>query len=293
MHMQNSVYIAPVPTYPELTTGILYRGLEKFPNAHNCKGKTVLLKPNLVEYSQDKPINTDPVFLSRVIELFRDLGAARIIVGEGPGHRRDTRHLLNETGIARVLWEKKVEVFDLNLEHIAAIPNQGGFTAMTHIYTGGLAAGIDMIVSLPKLKTHHFTGLTCSLKNLMGMTAGAVYGWPKNIFHKQGLDKSIADLYLSLKPQFSIVDGITAMSGNGPLHGETVPMGIVVMAENLVSIDATCAAMIGLDPLKIGYLKLLAKKGFTIDNQTIPQIGADPKPLKKEFPLLPTMEIFK
>lgn len=291
--MQSSVYIAPVGRYEDLTVEALYLGIKQYSLVNRCKGKTVLLKPNLVEYASQFPINTDPYFLGLIIELYRELGAARIIVAEGPGHRRDTLHLLYQTGIAKVLADRKVDFLDLNVSHILNIPNLGGFTDLPQFYIGGLAQSIDIIVSLPKLKTHHFTGLTASLKNLMGMAAGAVYGWPKNLFHVNELDKSIADLYLSIKPHFTIIDGVVAMAGNGPLHGEPFPLGAVIMAEDFAAADATCAELIGLAPFKIGFLKRLSEKGFSIERELIRQIGEPVEPLRKKIPLLPAMEIFR
>lgn len=291
--MQSNVYITPVTRYEDLTVETLYSGIKQYPPVYRCKGKTVLLKPNLVDHAPQFPINTDPCFLALVIELFRELGAGRIIVAEGPGHRRDSMNLLYRTGIGKVLVDREVDFLDLNLSHILKIPNSGGFSDISQFYIGGLAQEIDVIVSLPKLKTHHFTGLTCSLKNLIGMAAGSVYGWPKNLFHIKGLDKSIADLYLSIKPHFTIIDGVVAMAGNGPLHGEAFPLGVVIMAENFAAADATCAELIGLDPAKIGFLKRLSERGFAIDMESIQQTGAKVESLRKEVSLLPAMEIYR
>ena len=72
---------------------------------------------------------------------------------------------------------------------------------------------------MPKLKTHHWAGMTCSMKNLFGVVPGAVYGWPKNVLHQHGIDDSIVDLVATVRPGLTIVDGIVGMEGDGPDHG--------------------------------------------------------------------------
>ena len=83
------------------------------------------------------------------------------------------------------------------------------------------------------------------------------------------------------------------MAGNGPLHGEAFPLGVVIMAEDFAAADATCAECIGLAPFKIGFLKRLSEKGFSIERELIRQIGEPVEPLRKKIPLLPAMEIFR
>ena len=83
----------------------------------------------------------------------------------------------------------------------------------------------DSIVSLPKLKTHHWAGMTCSLKNLFGVVPGAIYGWPKNVLHFRGIDNSILDIAPTDPPQLAIVDAIVGMEGDGPIMGRAKPVG--------------------------------------------------------------------
>ena len=107
---------------------------------------------------------------------------------------------------------------------------------------------------MPKLKTHHWAGLTASMKNFFGVVPGAVYGWPKNILHVHGIDSSILDLNATIRPHFAIVDAVTAMEGDGPIMGRARHVGCVAMGSDLVAVDSTVARMIGLDPRKLRYL---------------------------------------
>jgi uncharacterized protein (DUF362 family) len=108
---------------------------------------------------------------------------------------------------------------------------------------------------MPKLKTHHWAGITASMKNLFGAVPGAVYGWPKNILHRHGIDNSIVDLNATIRPHFAIVDGVVAMEGDGPIMGRPRELGCVLMGRDLVAVDATSARMIGLNPARLPYLR--------------------------------------
>ena len=77
----------------------------------------------------------------------------------------------------------------------------------------------DLVVSLPKLKTHHWAGVTLAMKNLFGVMPGVAYGWPKNVLHHAGIPGSILDINAAVKPALAIVDGIVGMEGDGPIMG--------------------------------------------------------------------------
>ena len=120
-----------------------------------------------------------------------------------------------------VIREHKVRYVDLNSDDVRATPVRSSFTSFKQLYLPETLFNADLLVSMPKLKTHHWAGVTLSLKNLFGIIPGTVYGWPKNILHWQGIDNSILDINSSLPlPQFAIVDGIVGMEGNGPLQGQ-------------------------------------------------------------------------
>jgi uncharacterized protein (DUF362 family) len=112
----------------------------------------------------------------------------------------------------------------------------------------------DFIVSMPKVKTHHWAGLTCSMKNLFGVVPGAVYGWPKNLLHMKGIGASILDLNATVRPHLAIADAVVAMEGDGPIMGRPRPLGFIGLSRDLVAMDATCARIVGLDPMKLPYL---------------------------------------
>ena len=177
-------------------------------------GKRILLKPNLVEtHVASAHINTHPLVVRGAAEAFLRLGAARVMVGEGPGHRRDAYQILEESGLADVLYEDRIPFANLNELGGYSLPNVGQQTDLKSLTFPSLFQEIDWIVSMPKLKTHHWAGVTLSMKNLFGVLPGMYYGWPKNVLHYAGIPESILDITATLRPHFAIVDGIVGMEG--------------------------------------------------------------------------------
>jgi uncharacterized protein (DUF362 family) len=254
-------------------------------------GKRVVLKPILVEYHKDKVINTNPRVVSAVIELCKREGAAEIIVAEGPGHWRNVEYLVRESGLGDVLAQHSVPFIDLNHDEPVKTPNLGRLTGMEFLYLSRTIASAEVVISLPKLKTHHWAGATLSLKNLFGTLPGICYGWPKNELHWRGIDNSIVDIALTRTPDLAIVDGIIGMEGDGPLNGTAKPMGVLVMGHDLVAVDATCCRLMQLDPHKIGYLVLGQQKklGRMLENE-IPQLGESIASLAQPFATVPHLE---
>src|SRR4030095_6364387 len=154
-------------------------------------GKTLVIKPNMVEFHPDKPIHTDPAMIVVAAEMARELGAKDVIVAEGPGHMRDTEFLLEATGIGRACSKLGLPFLDLNLDQLEKVENPHGFTRLDHFYLPKTIVDAGAILSLPKLKTHHWVGLTASMKNLFGIVPGRRYGWPKNVLHLEGIHRSI------------------------------------------------------------------------------------------------------
>jgi uncharacterized protein (DUF362 family) len=122
---------------------------------------------------------------------------------------------------------------------------------------------------MPKLKTHHWTGMTCSMKNFFGVVPGAIYGWPKNLLHARGIENSILDLCATVRPAFTIVDAVVGMEGDGPIMGRPRPLGFLAMGPDQVSVDATCARAIGLEPGRITYLAQAADFLGNLDESRI------------------------
>ena len=134
----------------------------------------------------------------------------------------------------------------------------------------------DLVVSMPKLKTHHWVGVTLSLKNCFGCMPGSVYGWPKDVFHVHGIPESIVDIAAAVRPSLAIIDGIVGMEGDGPIMGDPVPSGVVVISRDLVAADVTAARLMGMDPEKVDYLMEAGRFLGQSRSELIEQRGEDP-----------------
>jgi len=253
---QEPVFISRAGSYQNDLAGVLLRGFRELRvDPAEIKGKKILLKPNLVETSQGAShINTHPLVVQAAAAAFLTLGAARVLVAEGPGHNHDTLFVLEESGLAEVLWEDKIPFVDLNYDRGYTANNAGRFSRLPTLTLPATLQQVDWIVSLAKLKTHHWAGVTLSLKNLFGVMPGLYYGWPKNVLHLAGIEKCILDIAATVKPHFAIVDGIIGMEGDGPIMGTPKPAGVLVMGRNLTAVDATCARIMGIDPFRVKYL---------------------------------------
>jgi len=239
-------------------TGLVRRLLD----AHKVavRGKRVLLKPNLVEFSAGAPINTHPVFVAAVLEAFQAAGAAEVVIAEGPGHRRITMELADGAGFFGAIPGFEKRFVDLNIDEVSFRRSVKPSSTLTGLYLPRTALACDLLVSLPKMKTHHWVGATLAMKNLFGLVPGSVYGWPKNVLHWAGIDESIVDLHQLFPNQFCLVDGIEGMQGNGPILGTAKHAGVVVAGTHPASVDATCCQIMGIDPSRIKYLDLVSRR---------------------------------
>jgi uncharacterized protein (DUF362 family) len=257
MPQRAQTFIAKVAHYHSDIANAISEGLRELGiSPMEVKGKRILLKPNLVETASSAPhINTHPLVLRGAVEAFLRMGAAAVMVAEGPGHRRDSLAVYEQSGLADVLTEDRIPFHDLNYMTGYKLPNAGRQSSLATLTFPGLLKEVDWLISVAKMKTHHIAGATLSMKNLFGVMPGIYYGWPKNLLHQVGIENCILDINATLKPHFAIVDGIVGMEGDGPIMGDPKRAGVLVMGRNLAAVDATCCRIMGIDPYRVSYLE--------------------------------------
>jgi uncharacterized protein (DUF362 family) len=285
---RSAVGLFPAADYTIDFSDVIYRGLQSV--GPSVKGLRVFLKPNVVEYEAGTVINTNALVVAGAAAAFLKAGAREVIVGEGPGHRRDIEYLLVSTGLYDHLREMRIRFVDLNHDDVRVVPLRSHFTGLSELALPVELLQSDVIVSMPKLKTHHWAGMTASMKNFFGVLPGAVYGWPKNILHVKGIANSILDLNATVAPHFTIVDAVVAMEGDGPIMGTPRQMGFIAMGQDLVAVDATCARIIGLNPANLQYL---AEGGDFLGNlreSRIEQRGEAPGRYATKFALIDALK---
>ncbi len=287
----SAVHIARVPSYDEPLQDILSRQFEYFRAACPLAGKRVVIKPNLVEYRPHRVINTDIRVIDAVIGLCRAEGAAEVVVAEGPGHWRNTQFLVRESGLAAVLQKHDVPFVDVNHDEPVKVMNLGRLTRLDHLYLSRTVHQAEVLISLAKLKTHHWAGVTLTLKNLFGILPGICYGWPKNELHWRGIPQSVVDIACTCPPHLAIVDAVVGMEGDGPLHGTAKHVGALVMGVDPLAVDATCTRLMGFPPERIPTLVLAeARRLGRMQEAEIPQLGEPIAALAQPFEWPPLIE---
>ena len=217
-------------------------------------------------------MTTNPALVVATAEVFRRFGA-KVQVGEGPGHVRDTELALVESNLEPALDAARLTFVDLNYDEIGPVANRGGVCKLREFHFPRAVLEADLVVSLPKLKTHHWVGMTASMKNLYGVMPGIKYGWPKNVLHHAGIPKTVVDINASLPKTMAVVDAIECMEGDGPIMGSRKHLGLIAVGSNLPALDATLARIMELAPERIEYLNLAAGRLGPIDDAQIDQRG--------------------
>jgi uncharacterized protein (DUF362 family) len=289
---RSRVAILRADAYDDRLVDVVSRGLRLF--ELSLTGKRVVLKPNFVEHDPDGVVNTHPALVAAAIEAFRRAGARHVVVAEGPGHYRDTEHLLTATGLHAVLREHRTRYVDLNYDDARPLRVGSHYTRLPHLYVPETLLEADLLVSMPKLKTHHWAGVTLSLKNMFGCIPGGIYGWPKNVLHWAGIHESIVDINSTLPlPRFAIVDGIVGMEGNGPIQGEARRCGALIFGDDPVAVDATAARLMTIDPRKVRYLAEAGRFLGNLGAERIDQAGETVDSLRQDFRVLPMFQTLK
>jgi uncharacterized protein (DUF362 family) len=274
--------------YSQKLDEILAAGLRLFPI--DVHGKRVVLKPNLVDYATGDAINTHSMLVLAAAESFRRMGAKSVVVAEGPGHQRDTELVLLQSGYQQCLRDEKIRFIDLNRDDLVRTPLRASYTGMKHLWLPRRVLESDFLVSMPKIKTHHWSGVTLSMKNMFGVVPGARYGWPKNILHWNGIQESILDLCATVPVNFVIADGIVAMEGNGPLSGAARTLGTIVLADDPVAADATCARLMGFNPGRIVHIREGSRFLGNSSPKLLDQIGEILTPRATPFRVVPEFQ---
>lgn len=275
------------PIEQTIRDGLVATGLD--PSA--VAGRKVLFKVNLVEPRRSAPqMTTHPAMVLAAAEVFRRWGA-EVTVGEASGHVRDTELALVESGMGPALDAAGLEFVDLNYDDVAWVKNIGRASKLAGFYFPRVALEADLIVSMPKLKTHHWVGVTVSLKNMYGVLPGIKYGWPKNVLHHAGIPQTVFDINASLPNTISIVDAVVCMEGDGPILGSPKPLGLIVVGTNPTAVDATCARIMGVEPALIGYLQLADQRLGPLAEDAIAERGEHWREVASPFKILDRPEL--
>lgn len=278
------VAIRRVADYEKDLAALIHESLREFNLP--IKDKTVLLKPNLVGLDPLGVMNTHPAVIAAARESFLRLGASKVFVGDGPAMDRDTEAIIESVRLREYTGALDGNFVDLNVDDVERVPLKTRASRLKELFLPKTALGVDFLVSMPKLKTHHWAGVTLSLKNMFGIVPGSCYGWPKNVLHWAGIDRAILDINAAARPDFAIVDGIVGMEGNGPIQGTPKRAGVIVLGDDPVAVDATCCRVMGLIPEKVKYLSRAGTLLGHLSADKIQQLGESIASVRTPFAVL-------
>jgi uncharacterized protein (DUF362 family) len=281
---RSRVVIRRTANYEQDLASLIYESLLEF--SLPMKDKTVLLKPNLVGLDPLGVMNTHPAVIAAARECFLRLGASQVFIGDGPAMDRDTEAIVESVRLREYVGPLASTFVDLNVDDVDRVPLKTRASRLKELYLPRTALGVDYLVSIPKIKTHHWAGVTLSLKNMFGIVPGSCYGWPKNVLHWAGIDRAILDINAAARPDFAIVDGIMGMEGNGPIQGTPKSCGVLVLGSDPVAVDATCCRVMGLMPERVKYLSGAGTLLGHLKTDKIQQLGENIADVRTPFAVL-------
>ncbi|MBC8235218.1 DUF362 domain-containing protein [bacterium] len=230
------------------------------------KGATVLVKPNAVSPSKSgSGVITDARVVEAVTKLVKERNPKRIVIGDGSsvGYdfplRFDSIRCMEVAGFVDVAQKLGVDIVDLNRDEQVEVKIPDAFV-MNTFSIAKTAWEADVIISLPVIKTHIRTGITCGLKNMKGILPGN----EKKRTHQLGLDRGIVDLNRVAKPKFTVVDGIIGTQGTHSDEADRVPLNLIFAGSDVVAVDAVCASVAGFDVKDILHVQLAAEANLGI-----------------------------
>jgi len=258
------------------------RAFELFPL--KLRGKKVFIKPNLLRASgANEGIVTHPTVLRAVVKKVETMGPASIVVGDNPGF---FGYGANEESF------KKTGLMEAAMGHYQNIGNDSqkmDFNPdfVPTVSLSQIVLEADIIISLPKFKTHGLTVITGAIKNSFGFLPGAqkaklhrAAGSPEK-FHEM-----LVDVFRLRVPDLFLMDAVVGMEGNGPASPDLRNIGVILAADNAVAMDAVMATMMGCEPARLRFLQRAKEVGLgDYDLKTIEGIG-DLKP-QPDFKLPP------
>lgn len=236
------------------------------------QGDRVLIKPNLLAAkTPEQATTTHPEVVAAVVLEVKKAGGEPII-GDSPGAiRPGLQGVWSATGMQ--------EVSERTGAPLVSLEAGGSYRRLRHgqtYYLSKVAVDVDVIINLPKLKTHTLVLFTGAVKNMFGVVPG---------FHKkeahlnnprpEPFSSSLVDIFSFVVPGISLMDAVVGMEGDGPAAGKSRHVGLLLAGRDAVAVDAVAAMAVGLDPRKIHTCQMAAQQGLGVCSPNHIQVVGD------------------
>lgn len=232
-------------------------------------GDKVLLKPNLLTAkSPEKAVTTHPIVVQAAAEMVLDC-RGKPFIGDSPSGSPGAA-IFRSTGMKEIADKLKIET--VNFSHSEM--TEGEARGNSYFFARP-ALECDLIINLPKLKTHALTMFTGAVKNLYGCLPGFQKGnWHRRAPKNNQFSQVVVDVFARFQPRINIMDGILAMEGDGPSNGRPRLLGIILASNNAPALDRIAAEIIGFQPEEILTTRFAELRGFTLPRKDILYSGA-------------------
>ncbi len=235
----------------------VYKSLDSLQILPKKKIEKILIKPNLCHYySPDTGITTDPRVVSSIIDYVRDKisADAKITIGEADATEMKADIAFKVLGYEKLAEEKKVLLLNLSKDKRKKVP--GKFVKEVPLTINDC----DLLITVPKLKTHMDLKISICLKNQFGAIP---YG-RKILFHKH-LEETIIEASKFMRPNLCVVDGIIALERKGPIsEGLPIKMNLIIGGDDPVATDHVCSQIMGFP--KVKYVMMAEKQNIGSTN---------------------------
>lgn len=262
--MENLLYIKEAKDYQTIEETVEYL-FSQLPSTQLINKETkIILKPNLLaKHIPEHAVTTHPEVLRAAIRACLSRGATKenmLVLDSAGGIYNPTqmRALYAGCGLTKVCKEEGIALYDECMS--TTIDVAGQVAKQFDIINPVLEA--DYIINLPKMKTHVMTGMTAACKNMFGVIPGLKKSeWHMRFPDKERFGHMLVDLLETVTPNIALLDGILAMEGDGPAGGNPREVGILMASENMYQIDLALSHIMGLDPMRVPYLKAAQSRG--------------------------------
>ena len=269
------------PDYPEIEAAVR-KAIEMIGGVEDMikPGDLVLLKPNWAAPPVEREAGciTLPEVAKAVADIVKERGA-RPVIAESSAVGVDTQKVIDTSGYKDLL-DQGYEVVDLKKTNKITLPVENGLV-LEDVQTYELVEQADVIISLPKMKTHDQAEMTGPMKNLKGLMSDKY----KRLFHQKfGMFEGCVDITSTFKPAFTVVDGIVCQEGLGPIFGKPVEMDLILAGRDLVAVESVCAQIAEFEPEDLPIPRKGAEKGLgNLNPDDIEVVGEKIENLKRRF----------
>lgn len=247
----------------------------------------ILIKPNILSPKEpERAVNSHPDVFRAVVQWVKQFNPRKIIVAESSGTRKRgvTENAFKISGLEAVCNDENIEwtPFGKTPRKVYKVNNP---LVMKEVPSSTLLEEVDLIINIPKIKTHLQCLLTCCIKNMFGVLILGLKAQTHARFPKMvDFNAALADIYSVSQPKLTIIDGYYCQEGNGPASGDVVKLDIILAGYDPVALDTTVCEIVEFDPKLVYHIAKAEQKGLGTSNlENIEFLGDSINSVKRKF----------